>query len=87
MYARQIADTVNPVAGDALKYLDLSMLNVMEADDNRHIRDINVQSLRALGACSLHMVEASDSAFHRLSAKSHDIVSLQHCITQTDGAA
>jgi len=85
MYARQIADTVNPVAGDALKYLDLSMLNVMVADDNRHIRDIIVQILRALGVRNLHMAEDGVSAFHLLCAQSIDIVIIDNRMQPISG--
>ena len=71
--------------GDALKYLDLSMLNVMVADDNRHIRDIIVQILRALGVRNLHMAEDGVAAFQILCAQPIDIVIIDNRMQPISG--
>lgn len=74
-----------PVGGDALKYLDLSMLSVMVADDNRHIRDIIVQILRALGVRNLHMAEDGVTAFQILNTQSIDIVIIDNRMDPISG--
>lgn len=72
-------------AGEALKYLDLSMVNVMVADDNRHIRDIIVQILRALGVRSLQVAEDGVHAFQILCAQPIDIVIIDNRMEPISG--
>ncbi len=68
-----------------MKYLDLSMLTVMVADDNRHIRDIIVQILRALGVRNLHMAEDGITAFQILNSQAIDIVIIDNRMDPISG--
>lgn len=68
-----------------MKYLDLSMLTVMVADDNRHIRDIIVQILRALGVRNLHMAEDGVTAFQILNSQAIDIVIIDNRMDPISG--
>lgn len=61
------------------------MLSVMVADDNRHIRDIIVQILRALGVRNMHMAEDGVNAFQILSCQPIDIVIIDNRMKPVSG--
>jgi two-component system, chemotaxis family, chemotaxis protein CheY len=61
------------------------MLSVMVADDNRHIRDIIVQILRALGVRTMHMAEDGVSAFQILCSQPIDIVIIDNRMQPISG--
>ncbi len=61
------------------------MLSVMVADDNRHIRDIIVQILRALGVRNMHMAEDGVNAFQILCSQPIDIVIIDNRMQPISG--
>lgn len=68
-----------------VKYLDLSMLMVMVVDDNRHMREILIQIMRALGIRHVLTYEDGGTAWEALHNYPVDVVLIDHVMTPVTG--
>ncbi|MEC9347608.1 MAG: response regulator [Pseudomonadota bacterium] len=68
-----------------MKYLDLSMLMVMVVDDNRHMREILVQIMRALGIRNVLTYDDGAAAWQALHHNPVDVVLIDQVMTPVTG--